>query len=126
MAAFSQWKVVLIDDEDDIREVMTIALEDAGYQVESAPNGHAGLELCETVDPQIVITDIRMPGMNGIQVLESVKKLNSDIEVIVFTAFGEMDLAIQALQLDASDFITKPVNDDALHLALKRAKILNR
>lgn len=122
MASLSAWKVVLIDDEEDIRDVMTIALKDAGYQVRSAPDGKEGIRLCEAMDPQIVITDIRMPVMNGIQVLESVKKLNPDIEVIVFTAFGEMDMAIQALQLDASDFITKPVNDEELHLALMRAK----
>jgi len=122
MAALSEWKIVLIDDEADIREVMAIALEDAGYDVHTASDGKAGIHLCETVAPQIVITDIRMPGMNGIQVLEEIKKLNPDIEVIVFSAFGEMDLAIQALQLDASDFITKPVNDEALHMALKRAR----
>jgi len=122
MPAFSDWKIVLIDDETDIREVMSIALTDAGYEVHTASNGQAGFELCEKIAPQIVITDIRMPGMTGIQVLEAVKALNADIEVIVFTAFGEMDLAIQALQLDASDFMTKPVNDDALHLALQRAK----
>ena len=122
MPVVSDWKIVLIDDEKDIREVMTIALTDSGYQVHSASDGPAGLALCEKFAPQIVITDIRMPGMTGIQVLEAVKALNADIEVIVFTAFGEMDLAIQALQLDASDFITKPVNDDALHLALQRAK----
>jgi len=63
-----------------------------------------------------------MPGMNGLEVLEEIKRQHPDIEVIVFTAFGEMDLAIRALQLDASDFITKPVNDDALHTALKRAR----
>jgi two-component system, NtrC family, sensor kinase len=63
-----------------------------------------------------------MPGINGIQVLEAVKKFDSDIEVIVITAFGEMNLAIKALQLDASDFVTKPINDESLHLALKRAK----
>lgn len=122
MAALSEWKIVLVDDEADIREVMAIALEDAGYDVHTASDGKAGIRLCETIAPQIVITDIRMPGMNGIQVLEEIKKLDSDIEVIVFSAFGEMDLAIQALQLDASDFITKPVNDDALHMALKRAR----
>ncbi|MDX2447584.1 MAG: ATP-binding protein, partial [Desulfobacterales bacterium] len=71
---------------------------------------------------RIVITDIRMPGMNGLEVLEAVKKLDPDIEVIVCTAFAEMDLAIQALQLDASDFITKPISDHALHLSLERAK----
>lgn len=118
----SEWKIVLMDDEADIREVMAIALADAGYVVHTASDGKTGLRLCETVAPQIVITDIRMPGMTGIEVLEEIKKRNPDIEVIVFSAFGEMDLAIRALQLDASDFITKPVNDDALQMALKRAR----
>ena len=122
MAGLDDWKVLLIDDEEDIRDVVTLTLEDAGYQVTTAGDGHDGVRLCETVSPQIVITDIRMPKMDGIQVLEAVKRLNPDIEVIVVTAFGEMDLAIRALQLDASDFITKPVNDQALHLALKRAR----
>jgi two-component system, NtrC family, sensor kinase len=122
MAEISSWKIVLIDDEEDIRDVMTVALSDAGYDVLTAADGVIGLERCATFLPQIVITDIRMPGMNGLQVLEALKKRFPDIEVIVVTAFGEMELAIRALQLDASDFITKPVNDDALQLALKRAR----
>jgi len=122
MASTSDWKIVLIDDEEDIREVLTISLRDAGYEVDSAADGATGLKLCEATSPQIVITDIRMPGIDGLQVLESLKKKYSDIEVIVATAFGEMDLAIRALQLDASDFITKPISDEALYLALKRAK----
>ena len=122
MEDFRSWKIVLIDDEEDIRDVMTVALEDAGYEVETAPDGTAGLRLCEKALPQIVITDIRMPGLDGIQVLEAIKARLPDTEVIVATAFGEMELAIQALQLDASDFITKPINADALHLALDRAK----
>ncbi len=122
MAPQSIWKIVLIDDEEDIREIMTVALRDAGYTVESASDGSAGLKLCETIYPQIVITDIRMPGIDGLQVLETLKRKYPDIEVIVATAFGEMDLAIRALQLDASDFITKPISDEALYLALKRAK----
>jgi PAS domain S-box-containing protein len=116
------WKIVLIDDEEDIREVMAIALQDRGYWVETAAEGAAGIRLCEEALPQIVITDIRMPGMDGLQVLETIKKQLPDIEVIVATAFGEMDLAIRALQLDASDFITKPISDDALYLALSRAR----
>jgi PAS domain S-box-containing protein len=122
MASPSGWKIVLIDDEKDIREVTSIALEDAGYQVAAAPDGASGIRLCEEQSPQIVITDIRMPGMNGIEVLEAVKARFPDIEVIVVTAFGEMELAVQALQLDASDFVTKPINDESLHLALKRAQ----
>ena len=122
MATSPPWKIVLIDDEKDIREVMAIALQDAGYTVDIAADGATGLKLCEDSSPQIVITDIRMPGMDGLQVLETIKRKYSDIEVIVATAFGEIDLAIRALQLDASDFITKPISDEALYLALKRAR----
>ena len=122
MTSAIDWKIIIIDDEKDIRDVMTITLEDANFKVFSAENGQSGVQLCREISPQIVITDIRMPKMNGIQVLETLKSMNPDIEVIVITAFGEMDVAIQALQLDASDFITKPINDEALHMALKRAK----
>ena len=123
MAVHPCWKIVLIDDEADIREVMAIALQDAGFTIATAADGVAGLQLCEDTLPQIVITDIRMPGIDGLQVLKTIKKKYPDIEVIVATAFGEMDLAIRALQLDASDFITKPISDEALDLALKRAMV---
>lgn len=116
------WKIVLIDDEQDIRDVVSIVLEDAGFCVFTAPNGEKGLELCRSETPQIVVTDVRMPGMDGIQVLKTLKETHIDIEVIVVTAFGEMALAVKALQLDASDFITKPVNEDNLLVALNRAK----
>ena len=122
MSDHSDWHILVIDDEKDILDVMYLTLSDKGYQVTTAPDGRTALDLCRTAPPRIVITDIRMPGMNGLQVLEAVKALDPDIEVIVCTAFGEMDLAIQALQLDASDFITKPISDHALHLSLSRAK----
>ena len=122
MITSESWQIVLIDDEEDIREVMTLTLRDAGYRVETAANGEIGLRLCNELSPRIVITNIRMPGMDGLQVLEALKKKNPDIEVIVVTAFGEMDLAIRALQLDASDFITKPIGDETLNLALQRAR----
>jgi two-component system, NtrC family, sensor kinase len=116
------WTVVLMDDEADIRDIMTLSLQDSGYRVFTAPDGHSGIGLCEQIHPQVVITDIRMPGMDGIQVLQVLKERLPEIEVIVATAFGEMDLAIRALQLDASDFITKPISDSALFLALNRAQ----
>jgi two-component system, NtrC family, sensor kinase len=122
MAPTFDWKILFIDDEEGIRKVMTVTLEDAGYEVVTAYDGENGLRLCEEISPHIVITDMRMPKMDGIQVLEAVKKLEPHIEVIVATAFGEMDLAIRALQLDASDFISKPINDEVLFLALKRAQ----
>ena len=114
--------VVVIDDEEDIREVLRMTLSDAGYRVRTAPDGEQGLALCRQSLPQIVVTDIRMPGIDGLQVLEKIKVQWPDVEVIVATAFADMNLAIRALQLDASDFITKPINDEALHLAMRRAR----
>ncbi len=116
------WKVLIIDDEEGIRRVMSITLGDAGYQVLTAEDGEKGIQVCKEESPQIVITDIRMPGIDGKEVLRRLKETDPDKEVIVVTAFGEMELAIRALQLDASDFITKPINDEALFVALERAK----
>ncbi len=122
MSPDNGWHIVLIDDEADIREITSITLADAGYRVDTAADGEAGLALCRKSWPQIVVTDIRMPKMDGIEVLSALKKERPEVEVIVVTAFGEMDVAIQALRLDASDFITKPIGNDALHLALDRAR----
>jgi len=122
MTPQTEWKIVLIDDEPGIRKVTGIVLEDWGYRVETAENGEAGLKACASFLPQIVITDVKMPGMDGLFVLETIRNDHPDMVVIVMTAFGDIDTAIRALQLDASDFITKPVNDQALALALDRAK----
>lgn len=117
-----QWKVLLIDDDPGIRKVLGITLEDAGCNVITAPDGKTGIELCEKESPHIVITDIHMPKMGGIEVIRRVKEMDPEKEVIIITAFSEIELAIQALQLDASDFIIKPISDEAIMVALKRAK----
>ncbi len=117
-----KWKVLIIDDEEGIRKVLDITLTDAGYDVLTAAGGEEGLSLCEEAGPHIVITDIRMPGMDGLEVLRRIKRQFPDREVIVATAFGDMDVAVRALQLEASDFITKPIGNDALLVALERAK----
>lgn len=116
------WKILLIDDDPGIRKIMAIALEAAGYNVITAPDGETGIELCRTESPHIVITDIGMPGIDGLEVLRRIKQLDPDKEVIVSTAFTEIALAVKAMQLDATGFVTKPVNDEALTQALRRAK----
>ena len=118
----NRWTVLFIDDEEGIRKVMSITLSDAGYRVLTAADGEEGIDVCREQSPQIVITDIRLPGIDGIEVLKRIKEQDPAKEVIVVTAFAEMELAIRALQLDASDFITKPIHDDALFIALDRAK----
>lgn len=115
-------KLLLIDDEEGIRKVLSLSLRRDGYQVFTAEDGETALELFQREAPPIVLTDIKMPGINGIEMLKTIKELNPDTEVIMITGHGDMDLAIQSLQLDASDFITKPVKDQALSIALKRAK----
>ena len=114
-------KLLLVDDEEGIRKVLGIALEDIGYQVLTAENGKIGFELFKAHTPPIVITDIKMPVMDGIALLQAIKQENPDTEVIVLTGHGDMDLAIQCLKLEATDFVTKPINDDVMGIALKRA-----
>jgi two-component system NtrC family sensor kinase len=115
-------RVLLVDDEEGIRKVVSIALKDAGYEVWTAENGEQGLDLFRRQQPPLVLTDIKMPGIDGIEVLRRIKELETDSEVIIITGHGEMELAISALQLEASDFITKPIHDEALFISLKRAE----
>ena len=114
--------ILLVDDEAGIRKVLGISLQDSGYDVHTAENGKEALRLFEEVAPPIVLTDIKMPDMDGIELLRRIKKKNPDTEVIMFTGHGDMGLAIKSLKNDATDFVTKPINDEVLEIALKRAR----
>ncbi len=114
-------KILLVDDEAGIRKVLGISLTDSGYRVFTAESGEEALNIFREQTPPIVLTDIKMPGMDGIELLQRIKKEKPDAEVIMITGHGEIDLAIQSLKHEATDFITKPINDDALEIALKRA-----
>jgi len=115
-------KLLVIDDEEGIRRMLTFSLSSDGYEVLTAPGGEEGIELFKAESPPIVLTDIKMPGPDGIEVLKRIKDLDPDAEVIMITGHGDMDLAIEALKLDASDFLNKPIKDEALSVALKRAE----
>jgi two-component system NtrC family sensor kinase len=114
-------KLLIIDDEEGIRKVLSLSLTSDGYDVFTASGGEEGIDIFKTESPSIILTDIKMPGMDGIETLKRIKELNSDAEVIMITGHGDMDLAIEALKLDASDFLNKPIKDEALSVALKRA-----
>jgi len=115
-------KVLLIDDEEDILDVLSLSLRSDGYDVITAPSGEEGLVAFEHESPPIILTDLKMPGMDGLEVLKRIKSSNPDAEVIVVTGHGDMDSAIDALRYGASDFVNKPVREEALQIALKRAK----
>jgi signal transduction histidine kinase len=115
-------RILLVDDEAGIRKVLGITLADSGYEVTTAENGEAALSLFRELQPPIVLTDIKMPDMDGIELLQHIKAESPDTEVIMFTGHGDMDLAIKSLKHDATDFVTKPINDEVLEIALKRAR----
>ncbi|NVM22949.1 MAG: response regulator [Desulfobacterales bacterium] len=115
-------RLLLIDDEAAILEMLEISLTSEGYEVTTAESGKEGLRIFEEEGIKLILTDIKMPVMDGIEVLRRIKAIDKEAEVIVITGHGDMDSAISALQYGASDFITKPIRDEALILALQRAK----
>jgi signal transduction histidine kinase len=117
-----QKSILLVDDEEGIRKVLGIALADLGYRVHPAENGVDALRIFKNVRPPIVLTDIKMPEMDGIELLRRLKKLSPDTEVIMITGHGDIDLAIKSVKYEATDFVTKPINDEVLEIALNRAQ----
>jgi signal transduction histidine kinase len=113
--------LLLVDDESGIRKLLGIALTDMGYRVLAAKNGQEALELFKRIAAPIVLSDIKMPGMDGIELLRSIKRHEPETEVIMITGHGDMDLAVKSLKFEATDFITKPISADALEVALRRA-----
>ena len=114
--------ILLVDDEEGIRKVVSLTLREAGYRVLTAKSGQEALAVFAKERPAIVLTDIKMPGMDGIEILGRIKTLDPDTEIIMITGHGDIDLAIQSIKLDATDFVTKPINEDILEIALRRAE----
>ena len=114
-------RVLLVDDEPGIRHVLGALIRDFGYDVHTAESAREALEAFTANPFPIVVTDIRMPGMDGLALLERVRNQNPDTQVVMITGHGDMDNAVECLRLGAADFIAKPVNDDLLEHSLKRA-----
>jgi PAS domain S-box-containing protein len=115
-------RILIVDDEELIVKLLARSLKSDGYETLSAYSGQQGLEVFKSESPDIVITDIKMPGMDGLELLQKIKEIDPEKEVIIATGHGDIDSTITALQYGASDFINKPVRDEALAIALERAK----
>ncbi|MDD5687874.1 MAG: response regulator [Elusimicrobia bacterium] len=113
--------ILIIDDEQGLRDMLSFALQKEGYIVLTAENGMEGLKKVTEQKIDMVITDIKMPEMDGITVLGKIKEIKPDIEVIVATGYGTMETAIEALRKGAYDFINKPFNLDELSALLSKA-----
>ena len=121
MADSSAYKILVIDDETATLTMFRLFLTAYGFQVWVAEDGETGLALAHRHRPDIVFTDLKMPNTDGFEVLKEIKRMAPDTEVIVITGHGDMDLIVQALNLDATDFINKPISRTALDAALRRA-----
>lgn len=116
-----KFTILVIDDEKNIREGLGAALELEGYSVMLAANGEEGLDLALHADIDLVITDLRMPGISGEEVLRRVCTETPGVPVIVLTGHGTVENAVEAMRSGAYDFLTKPLNLDRLSLLVKRA-----
>jgi DNA-binding NtrC family response regulator len=114
-------KILVIDDDTSLRRVLEYNLQEEGYEVETASSGEEGLTILDTFQPHLVITDMKMRGMDGLMVLKSIREMSQEMLVIIITAFGSVDAAVEAMKAGAYDYITKPFNRDALRLTVKKA-----
>ncbi len=112
--------ILIVDDEPEMRAALSHALNRSGYSVESASNGHEALEKIKKDVFGMVITDMKMPEMSGMQVLEEVKKMSPQIPVIMMTAFGTIDNAVEAMKVGASDYIIKPFSTEILEETIRK------
>jgi len=119
-------RILIIDDDESIRKVLGFILEEAGYLVETAPSGKEGVRTAREEDFDLVLTDIKMPDLDGITVLKEIKRIRPRLPVIILTAFGTVETAVEAMKQGALDYLTKPISRDELTLTVAKALKMHR
>lgn len=116
----TMYSILVVDDEPNYLIVLSELLRDEGFEVYTGSDGMEGMKIVEDVDLDIVITDMQMPGMDGLEFLEKVKEKKPDLPVIVITAYAEVDKAVTAMQAGAYSYLAKPFSNDELIITLKK------
>ena len=114
-------KILVVDDEESIREFFEIMLKREGYEVLTAPNGREALETLKKGQVDLVISDIQMPEMSGMELLTSAKEIDPEMQIIMITAFGSTETAVEAMKLGAYDYIQKPFKIDEVKIIIRQA-----
>jgi DNA-binding NtrC family response regulator len=114
-------KILIVDDEKKMRHILQIILEQKGYRTEQASNGSEALELIKKYHYAMVITDLKMPVMDGLELIREIKKIDPDYPVVVLTAYGSIDSAVDAIREGAIDYITKPFEEEKILLTVQRS-----
>ncbi len=112
--------ILVVDDEASAREALKALLEDTGYAVETAPEGFKALGVLEEWPCDVLLTDLRMPMMSGLELIEKARDADPELACIVMTAFGSIENAVEAMKAGADDYLTKPLNFDAVEILLER------
>jgi len=115
-------RVLVVDDEENIRLVLRTLLRKHGYEVEVADSGEAALALVDSFGPDVILTDVRMPKMGGLDLLATLKAKQQPATVIVMSAYGSNDLALEAMKAGAYDYLSKPFKPDEVVLVLRKAE----
>lgn len=117
--------ILLIDDDPNLRRVTEYNLTSCGFSVLTAESGQKGLEAFRSHEPDLVVSDVKLTDMNGLDLMEKIKQVSRDTPVIIITAFGSIEMAVQAMQKGAFNFITKPFDRQTLILSCEKALELN-
>ncbi|MCJ7498129.1 MAG: sigma-54 dependent transcriptional regulator [candidate division Zixibacteria bacterium] len=113
--------ILVIDDKESMRQMLAKTLESEGFEVDTARDGEGGLDKAKEKRFDLILTDLKLPKMDGLEVLSSIKDLDPEVAVIVMTAYGTIETAVQAIKQGAFDFLTKPFDVDHLHVLIQRA-----
>ncbi|PLX92349.1 MAG: DNA-binding response regulator, partial [Desulfuromonas sp.] len=116
-----KYKILVVDDEHLIRWSLEQNLKKQGYEVLACGSGEEALRLLQEESPDLILLDIQLPGINGVEVLERAREIDEDVIIIMVTALGVLETAVKAMRLGAYDYINKPFNLDELALVIKKA-----
>ena len=117
----SAMKILLVDDEQEFTGALAERLELRGFQVQAVDNGEDALQAVESDGPQVVVLDLKMPGLSGIEVLKRIKSLHPDLPVVLLTGYGSTEEGIKGMHLGAQDYLMKPLNIEDLIAKLQEA-----
>jgi DNA-binding NtrC family response regulator len=112
--------ILVVEDESKMRRLLELQLAEDGFVVHSAADAETGLQLLVREKPDLVVTDLRLPGMSGLEFLQAVKRVNATLPVVVMTAYGTVESAVEAMKIGASDYVTKPFSLDELVLVIRK------
>lgn len=114
-------RILVVDDEGSLRELLVIMLQREGYRVDDAENGVVALAMVQKTEYDLIVSDIQMPQMNGIELLREIRSQEIEVTVLMITAFSSTEDAVEAMKLGAYDYITKPFKNDEIRLVIKKA-----